>query len=323
MSGLRINGTGSAIPALNISNDRFADVVDTSDEWISSRSGIRSRNFAVDEDHRSLAGAAAKKAIAAAGIKPEDIGVIVCAVITGDYLTPSLACILQKDLAVPEQVFAIDINGACSGFVYALNVAHSLLHKYPGKYALVVGSELLSRIVNFEDRSTCVLFGDGSGAAIVSLDEQGEFEFLAGAKGDENTLVCPAAYASVNPFTPQKKQPSQLVHMDGQEVYRFAVESFSKSVNAVLERVGLQPDDIDHYLCHQANLRIIKNGAKKLRVSMDKFFVNIEHRGNTSAASIAIALDEFNASGKLKRGDKLVMAGFGGGLTYGAIYLIW
>lgn len=324
MSGLKILGTGSYVPPFTVSNADFAKIVETSDEWISSRTGIKNRHFAVQEDHRQMAGKAAAQAILNAGIDKAEIGVVAAAVITGDYHTPSLACLLQKDLELSNEILAFDLNGACSGYVYALQLAYSLLHQSSKRYALVVGSEILSRITNFADRSTCVLFGDGSGAAVVSLAEDRPFHFMSGAKGDDSTLYCRAVYPTENPFLPE--QPTRhepCIHMDGNEVFRFAVESFCNCATELLAKNNLAADDIDHYLCHQANLRIITKAARKLGVSMDKFFVNITDRGNTSAASIAIALDELNASGKLKRGDKLMICGFGGGLTYGAAYLIW
>lgn len=324
LPGLKVRGTGSYIPPLSVSNDMMTQIVDTSDQWIVSRTGIKTRHFAAEEDHRQMAAIAAQRAMADAGVAPEDIALVICAVITGDYHTPSLACLLQRDLKLPERIFAFDVNGACSGFVYSLNLAHALLPASPGKYALVVGSEILSRITDFSDRATCVLFGDGAGAAVLGLDHAAPFYFVGGCQGDDQSLVCRAAYAAENPFAPAAKAEAHpYIRMNGSEVYRFAVESFYKCVQELLRLTEKRAADIDHYLCHQANYRIISASAKKLGLGMERFFLNIESRGNTSAASVAIALDELWHSGSLQRGQSMILAGFGGGLTYGAAYLIW
>ncbi len=323
--GLSILGTGSMVPPLTVDNHMFAEHIDTNDEWIATRTGIKERHFVKDEDHRQMAAIAAKQAIDKSGINKEDIAYIICATITPDYATPSMACLIQKDLGLPEQVLAFDINGACSGYVYALNIAHKLLQEKPKQYALVIGSEIMSRITDFEDRSTCILFGDGAGASIIGLKEEAPYYFMAGSQGDAELLVAPSYYEAQNPFAkqPAKDKTKPFVYMNGNEIYRFAVEKFGHCAKQVLAANNLAADDIDHYICHQANLRIIQGAAKRLKVSLDKFFTNVQVRGNTSAASIAIALAELEASGKLKRGDKLLLAGFGGGLTYGAIYFEW
>lgn len=322
--GIKILGTGSYLPPLSVTNVDMETCVDTSDEWIYTRTGIRSRHFVEEDTNLSLAYAAAKRAIDAANIEREQIGVVVAATITSDYFTPSLACMLQRDLGLPEEILAFDLGAACSGFVYGLQVAHALLADAPGKVALVLGCEVLSKITNFEDRSTCVLFGDGAGAAIVSREDQAPYFFHSGAKGDSETLYCPGPSIKPNPFVKREAvEDSSYVRMDGAEVFRFAVESFCKSTGHILEQANLQATDIDFYVCHQANERIIKAAAKKLNVPLEKFFMNIDHCGNTSAASVPIAFDELARSGQLFDGAKLVLSGFGGGLTYGAAYFIW
>jgi 3-oxoacyl-[acyl-carrier-protein] synthase-3 len=324
LTGLKILGTGSCVPNHSVTNQMLETVVDTSDDWISSRTGIRSRCIANGDTNLTMAKAAAERAIEAAGIKNSDIEVVLCATITNEYVTPSLSCLLQRELGLNEEVLAFDINAACSGFVYALNTAHSLLQKTSNKYALVVGSEVLSKIMDFTDRNTCVLFGDGSGAVVVKLSRRMPFLFNSGARGDNLVLNCPAIYESNNPFSQNtNEKKAGFLQMDGSEVFRFAVESIKKSIMALLEKAQVSPEEIDHYVLHQANSRIICTAAKRLGAPIERFFMNIEKRGNTSAASIPIALDEMRTSGRLKRGDKLVLSGFGGGLTYGSVYMAW
>ncbi|GHU93412.1 3-oxoacyl-[acyl-carrier-protein] synthase 3 [Clostridia bacterium] len=319
---MRILSTGSAAPANVVTNEMFARVVDTNDEWIFSRTGIRSRRVSDGGDTAlSMALEASEKAIASAGIGREDIALVICATITGEYVTPSLACMLQRGLGLPENILAFDLNAACSGFIYALGVAEPLIPE--GRYALLLGSEQLSRVTDFSERSTCVLFGDGAGAVIAERPG-GSFTFVSGARGDPAPLCIGAAPPSPNPFAaPAAEPPPTYIQMNGQDVFRFAVEVMVKSVREVIARAGKTTGDIAHVVCHQANRRIIDNAAARLGIPTERFFINIETRGNTSAASVPIALDELNAGGTLKRGDSVVLAGFGGGLTYGAIYLEW
>jgi 3-oxoacyl-[acyl-carrier-protein] synthase-3 len=302
----------------------FESIVDTSDEWITSRTGIRERCISDGETNLFMAKTAAELAIECAKIKKCEIGVVICATITNDYVTPSLSCLLQRDLGLNEKALVFDINAACSGFVYALNLAYSLMRSAYGKYALIVGSEMLSKITDFSDRDTCVLFGDGAGAAVVRLNRNVPFLFNAGAKGNDKLLFCPGITRKKSPFskTAQEQAPSFL-HMDGSEVFRFAVDSIKKSISAVLDKAKLKPEDIDHYVLHQANARIIGMAAKRLGAPAERFFMNIDRCGNTSAASIPIALDELNKSGRLKKGEKIILSGFGAGLTYGTAYMAW
>ncbi|MDR0838587.1 MAG: beta-ketoacyl-ACP synthase 3 [Oscillospiraceae bacterium] len=318
---MKIISTGSAAPELAVTNEMFSRVLDTSDEWIFTRTGIRSRRISTGDTALSMAARAAENAIAAAGIDRAEIGLVVCASVTNEYLTPSLACLLQRDLGLPESILAFDVNAACSGFIYALGIAQQLIPA--GKYALLLGSEHLSRVTDYSDRSTCVLFGDGSGAVIAEKSDA-PFHFVSGARGDSGVLYIGASPPSPNPFAPPpESSPSKLLHMDGQGVFRFAVEVMVKSVREVASRAGKALGEITHFVCHQANSRIIENAATRLGVPLERFFMNIETRGNTSAASVPIALDELNATGGLRRGDSVILAGFGGGLTYGAIYLEW
>ena len=317
---MRILGTGSSLPENEVTNDMFSTVLDTNDEWIVGRTGIRSRRTADGDTTLSLAVAAAKKAILTAAITPEDVSLIICATTTTENLTPPLACLVARDLGLPERVLVFDLNAACTGFIYSLIVAHSMLQN--GRVALVIGSEVLSRIVDYSDRSTAVLFGDGAGAVIIERCGN-NFSCVTGVRGDGEALVIGSVPPSNNPFATPYEPPPHLIHMNGQEVFRFAVDAMSRSIVDVLEKAGVAISQIDHIVCHQANRRIIESAAKRLKLPIDRFFINIENRGNTSAASIPIALDELNSTGTLKRGDRIVLAGFGGGLTYGAVYMTW
>ena len=289
--GIRICGTGSSVPERKISNDDMATIVETNDEWIRTRTGISNRHFADKETNLSLGMEAAEKALEMAGISKEEIGVVICATITPDNIVPSQACMLQKELGLPETVFAFDICAACTGFLYAVHTARSLLCSMPEKkYALVVASEVLSRVTNFADRNTCVLFGDGAGAAVITLDENSRYAFDCGAEGNTEVLYCPKYYHDTNPFAENLPElAEQFVSMQGRAVYSFSVQALSGSIQRVAEKVGGYPDC---YVCHQANARILQAAAKQLKEPMEKFFLNIGEYGNTSAASIAIALDD-------------------------------
>ena len=224
--GIRICGTGSSVPERKISNDDMATIVETNDEWIRTRTGISDRHFADKETNLSLGMEAAEKALEMAGISKEEIGVVICATITPDNIVPSQACMLQKELGLPETVFAFDICAACTGFLYAVHTARSLLCSMPEKkYALVVASEVLSRVTNFADRNTCVLFGDGAGAAVITLDENSRYAFDCGAEGNTEVLYCPKYYHDTNPFAENLPEPAeQFVSMQGRAVYSFAVQ---------------------------------------------------------------------------------------------------
>lgn len=317
--GIRLCGTGSCVPAQTVTNDDMAKIVDTNDTWIRTRTGIENRHFADGETNLTITRKAAEQAIAMAGIAPSEIGVVVSATITGDTLVPSLACLLQRDLGLPETVFAFDVGAACTGFLFALHTARSLLCTMPEKkYALVTGSELLSRITNFADRNTCVLFGDGAGAAVICLNPETAYYFDCGAQGNTEVLYCPRNYELPNPFAQNPSEPEQQqVHMEGRAVYTFAVQSIAGSIRRTAEQAGGFPD---HYICHQANARIIQTAAKQLKEPLEKFFLDIEKYGNTSAASIPLALDDCVRSGKIHRGETLMLSGFGGGLSYGTAY---
>ena len=320
MTTLKICGTGSYLPENIVTNAMMEKIVDTTDEWIKTRTGIEQRHFVDGDSGLSMSHFASLSAIKDAAIEKDKISAIICASITHEYSTPSLACMLHRELELPENCMAFDINAACSGFVYALNTAAALLSAgaLGGKYVLVVGCEVLSRVTDFTDRGTCVLFGDGAGAAIVTADTTRPFHFICGTQGSTEALCIPISAAGKHPFTNHEPENKPFfINMNGQDVFRFAVESVSFGIKNVMEKSGYTDDDIRWYVCHQANERIIRSAAKRLGAPIEKFFMNIAKRGNTSAASIPIALDEMRRVGILSRGDKIVLAGFGGGLTYG------
>ncbi len=284
-------------------NDDFAKIIVTSDEWIRSKSGIRSRCFAKTKKNEDMAIEAAVSAIENAKIKPEDISVCIAATFTADNSTPALACSIAHGAGLSEEIVAFDLNGACSGFILACSVARGLMMSGQGKYALVVGSEKISPFIDFEDRGSCVLFGDGAGAAVIELCER-DFQFYAGCRPNQEILKC--------------DRKSGKISMAGQEVYRFAVSNVPMCIRKVMDNAGCTNDDIDYFVCHQANERIIDNAARRIG-SPEKFYKNLYTYGNTSAASVPIALSEMNEKGMFSSQKEIVCTGFGAGLTYAAM----
>ena len=317
MTGLRILSTGSMVPDHVVTNDDMAKIVDTSDEWIYSRTGIHERRLCDGETTLQLALGAAERAMQAGGIRPEQIGAVICATFTGETFVPSCACMLQQQLGLPEQAIAFDINAACCGFQYALKIAHGFLLQDPDRYVLVVAAESLSKVTDFTDRGTCVLFGDGAGAAVVALDPSRRFFWCGGSRGRDDILYC----ASLPPHG-QTAEPA-FVRMNGREVMRFALDVVPKVVDQLLTQAGVARDEVDWVLCHQANARIIASLIRHMDLPAERFYMDLEHYGNTSGATIALALDEMNREGLLKPGMKLVTVGFGGGLTWGAALIEW
>ncbi len=317
----RVVGTGSYLPETIVTNDDLSKIMDTSDEWISSRTGIRQRHLVKTESTAYMCVEAAKRALADAGMQAEEIELIIVGTITGDYVTPSTACEIQAAIGAKSAV-AFDMNAACSGFLFALHTAHAYLQAGIYKNALLLGAETLSKIMDWSDRSTCVLFGDGAGAAVVRVEEQGLLAFEQGSDGAKGHVLACHNRANNNPLTTNPIE-QDYVHMDGQEVYKFAVSTVPKSINRVLERAGFMAEDVDYYVLHQANIRIIQSVAKRLKLSEDKFPISLDHCGNISAGSVPILLDEMNRKGMLKRGDRIILSGFGAGLTWGTALLEW
>lgn len=325
-----ILGTGSYIPAKVVSNDDLAKIVDTSDDWIRTRSGISERRFAAEDEAASdMACTAARRAIEAAKIEPEAIDLIIVATMTPDMPFPSTACLVQSKLNLPG-VTAFDMQAACSGFVYAINIANSMLLSGNFKNALVIGSEKMSSILDFEDRSTCVLFGDGAGAVVLSAKETAEHPSvgilggLGGSDGSNPSLLQQPGGGSATPASIESINNRQhFVKMNGKEIFKLAVRVMGRASTDIVEQFGHQPDDLDLIIPHQANIRIIESLAKRLNMPMDKFFNNLKYYGNTSAASIPIALDEAVRRGSVKSGDLVLLVAFGAGLTWASTLIKW
>lgn len=365
--GCAIIGCGKALPALEVSNDDLTALVDTSDEWISSRTGIKTRRICVDETNVDLAEAAARRALGweegdfnERRIDPGEIDLIVYSTATPDVLVPTCAALLRRRLGLVNAV-AFDMNAACTGFIYGLSIAESMMAASAAgapsasrrnhiRRALVVGGERLTRITNWKDRNTCVLFGDGAGAAVVEWDPDRAgilSTYIRNDDDDTNALTCPMAFDAPQPFGKDgvnldaahemdpglpridgelgvteavaEGRPRQTLYMHGQKVFKFAVEALNRAVEEVLDRAGLTIDDVSFIVPHQANERIIKYAAKKMKLPLDRFQISIAHRGNSSSACIPMTLSDAYEEGRIKRGDKVILVGFGGGFTSGAI----
>ena len=365
--GCALVGFGKAVPALEVENDELKALVDTNDEWIVTRTGIHSRHIAVAETNADLAEAAAREALgwtegsaSERHFDPSEIDLVVCATITPDSIVPSLAGLLRRRLGL-EHAIAFDLNAACTGFVYGLTVAESMMSaaapgaagaagRNPVRRALVVGSERLTRLTNWTDRNTCVLFGDGAGAAVLEWSDERPGilgSYIVNEDDVTNALTCPSAYDAPQPFNEQgvapeaavahgsaevstdaelgvtelveAGRPRQTIYMNGQKVFKFAAEAMTEAVNQALERAGVALDEVACIVPHQANERIIKYAAKKLDRPMELFQLSIANAGNTSAASLPMALTEAYRAGRIHRGDKVVLVAFGGGFTSGAL----
>lgn len=327
----KILGTGSCLPELAVENSRFSEIVDTSDEWISSRTGIKSRHLCAGEATWEIGAAAARQAIAMADILPEQIDMIIVSTITPDYISPNMACIIQNEIGA-RNASCFDVNEACTGFIQAFDIAIRYLATSDMQHILIVSAEAMSKLTDFSDRRSCVLFGDGAGAVIltkVASSESTIYESYFGADGASGyTIVTEGIPPAKHPFTPKDlpdRKPlfdhdcGKYVSMEGQEVYRFATTKMPYAIERVLEKNGLSLDEVDFIIPHQANNRILQSAAKRLKIPNEKIISHLEDIGNTSSSSIPICLDREVRSGKIKRGHKLVFTGFGGGLTYGAL----
>ncbi|NLK95806.1 MAG: ketoacyl-ACP synthase III [Clostridiales bacterium] len=322
MEEINIAGVGAYVPPLIITNNDISKIVDTSDEWVSTRTGIKERRISEGEETSDIAIKAAKLALERANVKGEDIDLIIVATVTPDGFTPSVSCLVQRGICAIK-ASAFDINAACAGFVYGLEIAFSMMNgnkKY--RNALVIGAETLSKITNWEDRSTCVLFGDGGGAVVLKKEEISTKpkyrSFHTKAVGKLADTIHIDAIKVKNPYVKESKDKIQTLRMDGKEVLKFATFSMVDGIKRVLKDCNLTLDDIDYIVPHQANKRIIEYTAKKFKIDMNKFYLNLDRYGNTSSASIPIALNEMYEKGILKNGIKIIMVGFGGGMIYGA-----
>ncbi|WP_251860602.1 beta-ketoacyl-ACP synthase III [Clostridium sp. Marseille-Q2269] len=324
MSNISIIGTGSYVPNNIITNDFLSTIVDTSDEWIKSRTGISERRISKGETTIYMATESAKESIKNANINVEDLDLIIVATLTPDNFMPSTACSVQKEIGAINAL-CFDISAACSGFIYGLEIACSMLKSSSRSKALVIGAENLSKIVDWEDRNTCVLFGDGAGAAVLSkTKEEGILDFHSGSNGLKGEhLTCGAL--EVNNILSKDNEfiNNKFIKMNGKEIFRFAVGAMSETICNIQEKTKWDLSEIKYIISHQANSRIIEYTAKKLNTSRDKFYMNLDKYGNTSAASIPIALDEANKKGLLNKEDKIILVGFGGGLTFGGVAISW
>ncbi|MFM1852338.1 MAG: hypothetical protein RIS54_2022 [Verrucomicrobiota bacterium] len=323
-----ILGTGCYAPPRVLTNDDLSKMIETSDEWIVTRSGIRERHIAgPDESTSDMAVEAARAALADAGLQATDIDLLIVATITPDLPLPAVACNIQHKLGVPTQAACFDLNAACSGFVYGLDTACAMIASGRYKHALLIGAEKLSSIVDWNERTTCVLFGDGAGAVVLGASDQegvGLIGTKLGAYGDSTDLLyipkggssCPATAESI-------AAGDHFMKMKGKEVFKLAVRAMDEAARDILEQHGLHADQIGLVIPHQANLRIIEAIAKYLELPMDRFFVNVDRYGNTSAASVPIALHEARKSGRIKAGDITLLVAFGAGLTYGSALIRW
>lgn len=308
MNGIKIRGMGRAVPAHAVTNEDLAKVVETSDEWITSRTGIRRRHHVTTESPVELCVQAAKEALEKGGVAPEEIGAVIVATLTPEHLVPCTAALVQKALGLPEDIIAFDLNAACSGFLFGLHTMECLLNAAPRKFGIVIGAEALSRILNWEDRSTCILFGDGAGAAVVECREGWKsIGAVTGCRGDGGVLHV------AGPGSGERS----LVSMEGTKVFKFAVETVPKCMDQLLARHGLTAANIDFFVFHQANERIIDLVVRKYAIPAEKTYKNLAEYGNTSAASIPLVLSELYDQGVIGPGKRVLTVGFGGGLTWG------
>ena len=321
-----ILGTGSYLPENTVTNFDLEKQVDTSNEWIITRTGISERRYADDDTASSdLASVAAQKALEAAGVGAEEIDLIIVATVTPDMLFPSTACLVQDKIGATRAA-AFDLEAACSGFLYALSVGSQFITTGVYRKVLVIGVEKLTSIMDKEDRNTCVLFGDGAGAVVlgISEDESSILSFDLGADGSGGKFLYMPAGGSRKPSSIETVNSREhFIKMDGSEVFKFAVRVMGKASQNAVEKAGLSFEDIDYLVPHQANIRIIEGAAKRIGLGMDKVKVNLNKYGNISAASIPIALDEAVREGSIKKGDNIILVGFGGGLTWGATVIKW
>ena len=304
-----------------MTNDDLSKIVETNDEWIRSRTGIRERRIATEDGTSDMAAKAAARAIEQAAILPEEIDLILLATSSPDSCFPNGACEVQAKLGAVNAA-CYDISAACTGFVFALSTAHAFISAGIYKTALVIGADVLSKLIDWTDRGTCVLFGDGAGAAVVRADETGILGLNMHSNGEKGGVLTCGSRSNGN-FLLGRKPELGYMTMDGQEVFKFAVKKVPECMNEVLRETGYTTQDIDHFVIHLANFRIIESIAKRLKVDVDKFPANMERYGNTSGASVPILFDELNRKGQLKRGEKMILSGFGAGLTWGAILLEW
>jgi len=324
---ITLAGTGSYAPRRILTNQELAESVETSDEWIVTRTGIRERRIAGDGELTSdMAAAAGRRALEAAGTPPEEIDLLIVATTTPDMPFPSTACLTQHKMGLPS-LAAFDLQAACSGFIYGLETGGGMVRSGAYRNALIIGAERLSSVVDWQDRQTCVLFGDGAGAVVISRNEDPKSGWLGAQLGCDGSAVdllkLPGGGCQVPASEDSLEGRQHFIKMSGREVFKTAVRVMKQSALQILEHHGLSADQVDCVVPHQANVRIIETLANRLGIPMDRFFLNIDRYGNTSAASIPIALDEAVRGGRIKKGDLVLMVAFGGGLTWGSSLIRW
>ncbi len=317
---VKIIGTGSYVPDNVVTNDDLSNLVETSDEWITKRVGIKERRVSVNDTTLDMGYKAALDALENANVTSADIDLIIAATISSDAACPSLACMIQNKIGASD-CMAFDVSAACSGFLFALETAMGYIERKKAKKILLVCAERMSKLLDWSDRSTCVIFGDGAAAVVLEASEDGYYESVIHAKGGNDVINIPAK-DGCSPF--YKVEPEHpYLFMNGQATFKFAVKSIAHDVKELMEKTGLTQDDIAFVIPHQANKRIIDSAQPKTGISLDKWYMNIERFGNVSGASIPIALNEMNRKGMLKSGDKILFTAFGGGLSSGAVILEW
>lgn len=313
-----IIGTGMYVPDHIVTNDDISKVVETNDEWIMQRVGVKQRHISIEETTSQMASKAGKMALENAGIQPEEIDLILVATISGESISPSMSCMVQKELGLT--CMTMDVNAACSAFIFMLETAAGFFARGKAKKVLAIGAERLSGILDWEDRGTCVIFADGAGAVVLEAGD-GYLDSIFDVKGGNDVIDVPTPIGMSPYYKGEAKKP--YIHMRGQETFKFAVNAICHDIKALLERNNLTIDDIAYIVPHQANKRIIDFATVKLKIPPEKFFVNIDRFGNTSAASVPIALDEMNQKGMLKKGDLILMSAFGGGLASAGCLIRW
>ena len=313
-----ITGTGKSVPAQIVTNDMLTDFLDTSDEWITERTGIKTRHIIENESLLEHAAEAAKEAISDAGVTPDDIDAVICSTLQGDFVSPSLSCLLSKEVGIKTGRM-LDVNMGCCGFVYALDAADSYIMSGRAEKVLVVCAEHLTKMADWTDRGTCVLFGDGAGAVVVEKSDT-MTDFVLDIDGNSEPLNI-LGYGSNCPYS--EKADRGYLKMSGQEIFKFAVSSITTDIKNILKKNSLTVDDISHFVLHQANMRIISFAQQRLKLSDEKVPHNVEEYGNTSSASIPLVLDDLNKNGKLEKGAKIVLSAFGAGLSRGACVIEW
>lgn len=318
MMSFNMIGTGMYVPEKIVTNDDLSKIVDTNDEWISQRVGVRERHVCTNETAADLGYHAALKALENSHCKPEDLDLILAATVSAETVSPSLACMVQNKLGAT--CMAYDINAACSAFLFLLETAAGYFARKKVKKVLVVGAERMSRILDWDDRGTCCIFGDGAGAAVLEAGD-GYIDSIFTVKGGDEVINIPQ-FIGKSPFF-ELEQQKPYIHMNGQETFKYAVNAICSDITHLLESNHITADDLAYIVPHQANKRIIDYAARRLNIDQDKFYVNIEHYGNTSSASVPMALDEINRAGRLKKGDLIIMTAFGGGLANASCLIKW